>query len=106
MRRLISISALALAACPGPKPTPDGGTDGGGLQPPAITSIAPARGKASGGEVIAINGFNFDPAARVFFAAAESQEVVFFSRSKLNARTPPSPVTGLVTVRVQNPDGQ
>jgi hypothetical protein len=72
---------------------------------PAITSVLPTSGSQYGGTIVSINGSNFVSGATVSFGGVPSS-TVNFSNSTLLVATSPSNSPGVVTITVQNPDGQ
>ncbi len=97
---------FVLMGCPGRAPGVNDGGEGGPLQPPSLTSVAPASGPQSGGTAVTLSGANFENGIKVFFGAGEASQVVVLSKRKVSARTPAVAVTGPMTVKVVNPDGQ
>ncbi len=75
---------------------------------PTITSISPAVSSTSGGAVITITGNNFLTGATVSFGLNNATNVVFVSKTSLQATTPASTnsAEGNVNVTVTNPDSQ
>lgn len=73
---------------------------------PQITAISPANGPITGGTWISVSGSDFAVGAYVYFGSNPAAEVIFRSSSKLDVKTPSSPTSGPVDVKVVNPDGQ
>ena len=73
--------------------------------PPAVSSVTPASGSASGGTTITINGANFQQGAVVSIGGNAATGVVFSSATTLAAVTP-AHAAGAADVVVRNPDGQ
>jgi len=72
------------------------------VDPPAITSVSPQQGSATGGDTVTIRGANFENGATVKFGGVESPSVVWVNEGELRAETPPhSP--GDVVLTVENP---
>ncbi len=92
--------ALLFTACPGPTPTPDGGS-----QAPVLTSLSPTRGPVGGGTVVTLNGTGFADGATVSFGATPATSVTFVSASRVTAFSPPNSV-GAVAVTLTNPGGR
>ena len=70
---------------------------------PTFASLAPSSGV--GGTVVAIEGTNFLPSARVTFGGIAADPVTFVSSTQLTASVPYGGVGG-VSVVVTNPNGQ
>ncbi|MFF2889989.1 IPT/TIG domain-containing protein [Paenibacillus sp. NPDC057967] len=66
---------------------------------PTITSLSPARGNKTGGEVIYVSGTNFDRSAVVSINGIAAT-TVYLSKSSLQVTVPASPVTGEVQLVV------
>jgi hypothetical protein len=73
--------------------------------PPAILSLTPETGPASGGTELTITGSGFQPGARVFLPPNALVDVRHVSPQELRATTPPL-LPGVYPLRVVNPDGQ
>jgi hypothetical protein len=76
-----------------------------GTGAPALTSVTPSSGSASGGTVVKITGGNFAAGAAVTFGSAPAAKVVVDSASQISATTPAA-AAGLVNVTVRNADGR
>lgn len=106
MKRLLRSTCIAAvaavaAACPGPTPTPDGGT----AVAPILTSLAPTRGPAAGGTIVTLTGTHFVSGATVTFGATPATAVTFESATRVVAFSPAgSP--GAVDVTLTNPGGR
>ncbi|MBX7115906.1 MAG: IPT/TIG domain-containing protein, partial [Myxococcaceae bacterium] len=87
-KRLLPFASFLLLACPAAPGLNDGGTDGGLLQPPELTSLAPTRGSQAGGTLVTLNGTGFSDGIQVFFGGQAGTEVLLASRAKLTVRTP------------------
>lgn len=74
------------------------------LPAPVITMTNVSSGSAAGGNNIYVTGKNFIKGARVFFDGVESSTVTFSSSTRLGVKVPPG--TGVVQIKVVNPDGQ
>ncbi|MBE1555016.1 IPT/TIG domain-containing protein [Sporosarcina limicola] len=70
---------------------------------PTITSVSPAEGPFEGGNFVSISGSNFLPGAKVFFGDIEAT-YSFISGSRLIATSPAAAKSGLVSIKVVNPD--
>ena len=73
--------------------------------PPAITSVAPSRGRTNGGTLVAISGSNFVSGLTVQFGGISASSVNWSNAILVTALTPAS-TPGPVNVTVQNPDLQ
>ncbi len=71
---------------------------------PTVSSVTPDTGMESGGEEVVIAGTGFVSGAIVDFAGAPATSVVVDSDEQITCNTPIG--TGVVTVRVTNPDEQ
>jgi hypothetical protein len=71
--------------------------------PPAVTSVTPNGGPASGGTPVAITGTNFTASSVVFFGGSLATSVVFVDATHLTAISPPG--IGTVDVQVQSQYG-
>jgi hypothetical protein len=72
--------------------------------PPAISSISPNSGPASGGTGVTISGSSFTSPVHVSFGGVAAVSVTFNSSSSVTAITPGG-AAGPVPVTVTNPDG-
>ncbi|MEK3994155.1 IPT/TIG domain-containing protein [Psychrobacillus sp. FSL K6-2365] len=72
---------------------------------PIITSLSSNVGSITGNETITITGQNFQPSATVYFNN-KGARVLSISDTEIKVVTPVSTVTGLVSVKVVNPDLQ
>ncbi|WP_339295021.1 IPT/TIG domain-containing protein [Paenibacillus sp. FSL W7-1279] len=72
---------------------------------PTISSVSPASGVVSGGNIISINGTNFVNGLELYFGQ-EKVAYTFTSSSLLRIKVPAGTVPGFVTVSITNPDGQ
>lgn len=90
---------------------PDGGT---GTMPegfeyipvtPTITSLSPDHGNKAGGDIIYVNGTNFDTTATVTVNGTNAA-VTFISATRLKITIPPNPTTGPVPLVVTLGNGQ
>lgn len=73
---------------------------------PVITAVYPSSGPRSGGTMIQINGFGFQPGAKVVIGGNQAPTAQVVSSTLIYAITPSSTVSGSAVVRVRNPDGQ
>jgi hypothetical protein len=74
------------------------------VAPPAIKSIAPSSGPASGGSTVAITGNGFTGATQVLFGSQPAEPVGVVSSTSLSVVAPPG-TPGTVDVRVVTPYG-
>jgi hypothetical protein len=72
---------------------------------PAVVSLEPATGPASGGTVLWLTGTGLLPGAQLYFGAAAAARVQLADATHAVVRVPPGAV-GTVDVTVINPDGQ
>lgn len=70
-----------------------------------IQTLIPARGPVTGQTRIEVLGTGFEAGSRVVFDATEAFDVVVQNATSIMVTTPPHPA-GIVTVRVQRPDGR
>ncbi|WP_427138360.1 IPT/TIG domain-containing protein [Psychrobacillus psychrodurans] len=70
---------------------------------PTITTVSPAEGPLEGGNTVVINGTNYLRGAVVYFNGVEAP-TSFSSATLLRATVPTASVSGVVTVKVVNPD--
>jgi uncharacterized protein (TIGR03437 family) len=76
-----------------------------GNPPPAITGVTPVTGPAKGGTLVTIVGSGFQAGAVVLFGGQAASNVqVNTTGTSVQATAPPG--SGLVSITVQNPDGQ
>jgi uncharacterized protein (TIGR03437 family) len=71
---------------------------------PTITSVEPTSGPSVGGTLVMIRGANFAPGAVVRFGSAPAAGVAVVNSSLIRATSPPG--AGIVSLTVENPDGQ
>ena len=72
--------------------------------PCTITSICPDQGDTAGGDLVVIQGADFESLPRVFFGGVESPNVTFDSPNQVTAETPALATGGVaVDVLVENP---
>jgi hypothetical protein len=72
---------------------------------PAITSISPFHGPATGGTTVLVNGMNFDADAVVRFGTAVAIGSVWVNAGQLSVQTP-ALVSGVYDVSVTNTNGK
>jgi parallel beta-helix repeat protein len=72
---------------------------------PAISAVSPNVGTSEGGTYVTISGQNIQPGAMVQFGGLRAVSVQVLNSNELQAETPAEP-SGIVTVTVQNSDGQ
>lgn len=75
------------------------------ISPPTITSIAPVKGPASGGQLVTIEGTEFDTSTEVFFGGQAAASVIVESSTRLRATTPAN-AAGIVGVTVRTDAGE
>lgn len=73
---------------------------------PRIAEVLPSTGRASGGTVLTITGFDFQQGATVLIGDAPGVETSVIDSSTIVTRTPPGTSFAPVDVEVANPDGQ
>jgi len=73
--------------------------------PPTIASLAPVKGPQSGGQLITINGTEFDASTKVFFGGVAAASVIVESPTRLTVTTPASSA-GIVGVKVRTDTGE
>ena len=71
---------------------------------PAVSSLSPDAGAATGGNIVTINGTSFAAGATVKFGTAASTVVTFVSSTKLTAKAP-AHAAATVNVTVTTPGG-
>ncbi|PKN55038.1 MAG: hypothetical protein CVU56_23360 [Deltaproteobacteria bacterium HGW-Deltaproteobacteria-14] len=76
------------------------------LAAPVLTSITPPLGGVAGGTEVTLIGDHFKQGMDVFFGSAVGQVLSVQSELTALARTPSVVQSGLVAVKVRNPDGQ
>jgi matrixin/IPT/TIG domain-containing protein len=69
---------------------------------PTILAVTPASGFRRGGDVVTIDGTNFDASTRVTFGASSVASSTIVSSTRLQAITPPSTTLGATSVSVSN----
>ncbi|MDP2271890.1 MAG: IPT/TIG domain-containing protein [Archangium sp.] len=72
---------------------------------PSLAQISPGTGSIAGGTVVTLTGAGFRAGVGVQFGTLPASAVTVVSETTVTAVTPASPL-GVVTVRVQNDDGQ
>lgn len=72
---------------------------------PTITSITPAAGKIEGGEIVVVNGENFQTGLDVTFGVNKGTVTSFISSKQLYVKVPASS-EGIVDVTITNPTGK
>jgi len=72
---------------------------------PIITNISPSKGHILGGNMVEINGNNFQNGIEVYFAGTKASNISFINENLLEVTVPPNN-EGLVNVWVKNPDGK
>jgi len=84
----------------------EGASSPGTVSPgaPVITSIAPASGLATGGQVVVITGANLTGVTSVSFGASPGTEITAISATSITVRTPAA-AAGPVTVAVSTAQG-
>ncbi|MFT7621210.1 MAG: hypothetical protein ACI9WU_000371 [Myxococcota bacterium] len=86
---------------PGPTTPPE---DGKIASEPVIISLTPAEGVAEGGQVVTIEGDDFQDGLEVWFDDQPGVDVFFITDRFVNVTTPPSD-PGAATLKIVNPDG-
>ncbi|TNF38445.1 MAG: hypothetical protein EP329_00365 [Deltaproteobacteria bacterium] len=71
--------------------------------PLVITSVIPATGPTTGGNVVALAGSGFAAGARVFFGTSQATQVQVLGSTALTCIAPNAATPGLVSVRVELP---
>ncbi|MGB2873621.1 IPT/TIG domain-containing protein [Psychrobacillus psychrotolerans] len=71
---------------------------------PTITKISPTEGPLTGGNFVTINGTNYMNGAIVSFNDVASVNTTFISANQLRVAVPAAAKSGVVTVKVVNPD--
>jgi uncharacterized protein YegL len=74
--------------------------------PPTITHMSPDSDVITGGNLVFVNGTNFDKNARVFIGDIEVPIDFYSSASRIRLRTPAVDAPMVVDIKVVNPDGQ
>lgn len=72
---------------------------------PTVSGVSPTTGLTTGGQVVTVNGSNFQSGAAVKFGSLNGTGVTFVSATQLTVTTP-AVGAGVVSVQVINPDGQ
>ncbi|MDK2820346.1 MAG: large repetitive protein [Clostridia bacterium] len=73
---------------------------------PQIDSVSPSSGPLSGGTKVTISGNNFTANSKVYFDESQALEVYYVNNTELEVKTPPSPVSGKVDIKIVNEDGE
>lgn len=73
--------------------------------PPTLASVSPGEGSTAGGTVVTLTGTDFRAGATVLFGSIAGASVTLASATQLTALAPAHDA-GVVTVVVQNDDGQ
>jgi uncharacterized protein YegL len=73
---------------------------------PKITSITPNNGQLSGGELVYIDGENFDPGLTVTVGGKVTTDITYYSNARFRIKIPAGDTPGQVPIIVTNPDGQ
>jgi len=80
--------------------------DGGLLPPPDLYSVSPATGSLAGGAAVTLTGAHLQDGLTVTFDGRDASAVQRISSAEVTCLTPPGAATGMVNVRVTNPDLQ
>lgn len=72
---------------------------------PQVTSITATSGELAGGELIYVNGKNFDATATVMFGSEEATVMNRYGTTRIYVKVPVSSAAGTVDVSVINADG-
>jgi hypothetical protein len=75
-------------------------------QAPTVTSISPTTGTNAGGTAVTITGTLFLPGPRVLFGPYPATNVVWVNATTITCNSPSLSGGGVVSVTVQNRDGQ
>jgi uncharacterized protein YegL len=73
---------------------------------PIINSLSSTKGSVAGGNLVIIDGQNFKKGIQVYFGDRQGTVTKFISSNQIEVSVPSSTSTGLVDVKVINPDGQ
>ncbi len=73
--------------------------------PPTVTSVSPAKGPTSGGQLVTIDGTEFDSSTQVFFGGVAAASMTVESPSRLTATTPAG-AAGVAAVTVKTDSGE
>ncbi|WP_346890169.1 IPT/TIG domain-containing protein [Clostridium sp. UBA1056] len=71
-----------------------------------ITSLSIVEGLITGGDLVYINGVNFQPGLKVYFGTEEASELVYYSTTRIRVKIPASTIPGNVDVKIINGDGK
>lgn len=71
-----------------------------------ITSMSIVEGKMAGGDILYINGVNFQPGLKVYFGNEEASGLVYYGTTRIRVTTPASTIDGDVDVKIINGDGK
>jgi hypothetical protein len=72
---------------------------------PTVSTVSPNSGTTEGGTIVTIGGSNFRPGAMVAFGTLPAESLRFVSATEIQAVTPVE-TSGVVTVKVEDSDGQ
>lgn len=72
---------------------------------PQITSLSVTEGELVGGELLYVNGKNFDTNAKVMFGSEEAEVINRYGTTRMYVKAPAGNAAGLVDVSVINADG-
>jgi len=79
------------------------------LEPITLTllldSLSKVSGELKGGELIYLNGQNFDKDIKVYFGSNQASIDSYLSSTSIRVTVPVSELSGFVNVKVENPDG-
>ncbi|MFG0211694.1 IPT/TIG domain-containing protein, partial [Brevibacillus porteri] len=73
---------------------------------PAITNISPNSGKLAGGEVIYIDGKDFDHGLKVYIGSKEAKLMTYYNATRIKVEAPPGDNPGTIDLKVVNPNGK
>jgi hypothetical protein len=97
------ILVIRTDAGPPPDPTDAGPSDAGPVNSVVfVTSLTPPNGPLQGGNRVVIEGENFAPDSRVFFAEAEASNCLSLTTRRLSCQVPAGTAAGPTAVRVEN----
>lgn len=75
-------------------------------QEPIITNLSAENGELVGGEILYIEGENFQPGLIVTFGNNEAQLLNYYTANRIRVKAPAGDVSGTVDVTVTNPSGK
>ncbi len=97
------ILVIGVDAGPVPDPTDAGPVDAGPINSVVfVTSLTPPNGPLQGGNRTILEGENFAPESRAFFADAEATNCLVLTTRRMSCQVPAGAAAGPVDVRVEN----